>query len=95
MKITDYGPTDGWTDGPTDGQTVLMYVAAFISRFKRVCPSVRPLVGPFVCHAFVKKTHGIENIMCRNDPEGLQSQEYHQNSSLAYLPPKVAIAVLR
>ena len=39
--------------------------------------------------------HEIENLMSRNDPEGIQRHEYHQNSSLAYLPPKVAIAVLR
>ena len=37
----------------------------------------------------------IENFMYRNDQEGIKSHESHQNSSLAYLPPKVAIAVLR
>ena len=44
---------------------------------------------------FCKKTHEIENFMCRNDQEGNQNHKLHQNSSLAYLPPKVAIAVLR
>ena len=39
--------------------------------------------------------HEIESYMYRNDPEGIQSHEKHQSSSLAYLPPKVAIAVLR
>ena len=31
--------------------------------------------------------HEIESFMYENDPEGIQSHEYHQSSSLAYIPP--------
>ncbi len=39
--------------------------------------------------------HEIANFLYTNDEEGLKSLEFHLNSSLAYLPPKVAIAILR
>ena len=39
--------------------------------------------------------HEMEIFMYRNYQEGIESHEKHPNSSLAYLPLKVAIAVLR
>ena len=77
------GNTEKRTVKQTLSVSALRRKSRFLDRsthlYKRVCPSVCPSVGPSVSPSvgpyvmLLRKMHEIENLMYRNDQEGIES----------------------